>query len=198
MLTTLLLAALAGEHAKTHAGCKEPIALVDWAASDLLTRKGAALLAKSLRDEHKGLPRVVWQTFETMDLPPATSALRASMQVANPRWKFHLVHGRPRAAHIHRTALSPGLTCWPCHCYAARFSSTSARRAATLAALYNCTVHSDATVSPVAGGGAPAAHRQDAEGVLHRHELRLHSLEARRQRARHQYEDGAAHRRGRD
>eukprot|EP00964_Phaeocystis_antarctica_P102495 scaffold67827_cov71-Phaeocystis_antarctica.AAC.6 len=29
------------------------------------TRKGAALLAKSLRDEHKGLPRVVWQTFET-------------------------------------------------------------------------------------------------------------------------------------
>ena len=85
-----------------------------------------------------------------------------------------------------------------CHCYAARFSSTSARRAATLAALYNCTVHSDATVSPVAGGGAPAAHRQDAEGVLHRHELRLHSLEARRQRARHQYEDGAAHRRGRN
>ena len=121
------------------------------------------------------------------------------MQVANPRWKFHLVDDPARrtfiAQHFHPASRAGHVIR---HCYVARFSSTSARRAATLAALYNCTVHSDATVSPVAGGGAPAAHRQDAEGVLHRHELRLHSLEARRQRARHQYEDGAAHRRGRN
>ena len=86
-----------GGHTRTYARCKEPIALADWAAGDLLTRKGSALLAKSLRAEHKGLPRLVWQTFGTMDLPPATSALRASMQVANPRWKFYLVDDR--AAH---------------------------------------------------------------------------------------------------
>ena len=63
--------------------------------------------------------------------------------------------------------------------------------------IYGSRYNSDATVSPVCGG-APAAHRQHAEGVLHRRELRLHGLEARGQRAGHEDEDGAPHRGGRD
>ena len=116
MLTTLLLAALAGEHAKTHAGCKEPIALVDWAASDLLTLVRVRRCLQNRSEMNTKACQAWCGKRLRLDLPPATSALRASMQVANPRWKFHLVDDPARRTFIgHRTALSPGLTCWPCH-----------------------------------------------------------------------------------
>ena len=84
MLTTLLLAALAGEHAKTHAGCKEPIALVDWAASDLLTLVRVRRCLQNRSEMNTKACHAWCGKRLRLDLPPATSVLPWRPRVLRP------------------------------------------------------------------------------------------------------------------
>ena len=63
--------------------------LAAWSAD--LERRLRSMVGSAVRHEKRAIPRLVWQTWRTNQLPPALFAERERMMAENPGWTFRLV-----------------------------------------------------------------------------------------------------------